>query len=152
MKKLITYALIALITVSCSKDDVILENKTANKLGTLTFTYKGETKVFEGYNRTDGTVTPDINKPTFNWAFFDQNNRYSIIFNMGYFNNSLFDPNTYVIQLIKTDTNQQIFFANSNKIIDLKNIKITITYKDENYVSGNFESDLVKGSFEKIKK
>lgn len=150
MKKLITYALIALITVSCSNDQI--NNEINNQLGTLTFTYKGETKVFEGYNRNDGSVTPDITKPFFNWGYSPNDDRTTLSLNMGLTNNNKQDPNSYIFLIIKSKNSDKIFFSKAGVDIPLSNTKITITYKDENYISGNFQSDLVNGSFDKIKK
>jgi hypothetical protein len=54
--------------------------------------------------------------------------------------------------MIKSKGVDKIYFAKAFKDVPLKKSKITITKMEGDFITGYFESDLLTGKFEKIKK
>ena len=140
----------AFLVLSCSNDEQ--GQATSKNYGVLTFTYQGVTKVYEGYNATDGTMVYDGEKPFFDWNFTKDTDYLTLMLNSGQPNFNKYDPNSYIFLMIKSKGVSKIYFSKAFKDIPLKKSKITITKIEGDFISGYFESDLLTGKFEKIKK
>jgi hypothetical protein len=123
----------------------------------LTFTYNGITETIynEALFSEEGFQEPfvqDLSKPWFSWK--NDGERYRIYLGFGRDNDAKTTQKRLFLLYAKKPNSSKIdefgFYIYDKEVV-LKDKKIEITYSDKKYVSGNFYSDKINGTFEKIR-
>jgi hypothetical protein len=94
----------------------------------------------------------DGEKPFFDWNFTKDTDYLTVMLNSGQPKFNKYDPDSYIFLMIKSKGVDKIFFSKAFKDVPLKKTKITVTKMEGDFITGYFESDLLSGSFEKIKR
>ena len=148
MKNLIFTTLISLSIASCTSNDSEITTPSVEN-GTITYTYNGKS-----YKSEILPQTLDQTKAVAAWGYDDTHDIFTLVFNSGNYNEDRDHPNTHMIMLNYSEKNKVngFGFFSGGKPVPNKNIKVTITYKEGLQASGTFTSDVVNGTFTKIKK
>lgn len=153
MKKLLLL-LVSITLFSCTETNTESMAVAPNNLGSVTFTYNGETISYIGDN--------DINKPeTFN--LYGTNLQFTVSSTTGksIILDSGLSKGAHSIVLSCSPNLSSIFYvkngvlkiASSSSANDnLSNLQITITEETSTYISGTFQSNDINGTFTKIPK
>jgi hypothetical protein len=156
MKKIITILAIAITLVSCTNSgNMAIE--PSKDLGSVTFTYNGETISYSGENDPNVPETLNVYASTLQAYKTDPTSAQYFYLDSGNLKGAYF-----LFFVIYPTNNQKLLSYAKNGIVKVNNnsalttnprsLQITITEETDTYISGTFSSLDINGTFTKIPK